>query len=95
VGTLDEQQMLAIRRGLMVEPKLLILDKVSLGLSPLLVEELFGLIRSIDADGVPLLLVEESLCYREVPPTRTMTPISSAPISGCDQWPMRNPCAPA
>ncbi len=46
-----EQQMLAIGRGLMAEPKLLIMDEPSLGLSPLLVEELFSLIRSINADG--------------------------------------------
>ena len=62
-GTLSggEQQMLAIGRGLMAEPKLLILDEPSLGLSPLLVEELFGLIRRIHADGMALLLVEQNV----------------------------------
>ena len=62
-GTLSggEQQMLAIGRGLMAEPKLLILDEPSLGLSPLLVEELFGLIRKIHADGMALLLVEQNV----------------------------------
>jgi branched-chain amino acid transport system ATP-binding protein len=62
-GTLSggEQQMLAIGRGLMAEPKLLILDEPSLGLSPLLVEELFGLIRSINAEGIALLLVEQNV----------------------------------
>jgi branched-chain amino acid transport system ATP-binding protein len=62
-GTLSggEQQMLAIGRGLMAEPKLLILDEPSLGLSPLLVEELFGLIRDIHAQGVALLLVEQNV----------------------------------
>jgi branched-chain amino acid transport system ATP-binding protein len=62
-GTLSggEQQMLAIGRGLMAEPKLLILDEPSLGLSPLLVEELFGLIRQIHAEGVALLLVEQNV----------------------------------
>jgi branched-chain amino acid transport system ATP-binding protein len=62
-GTLSggEQQMLAIGRGLMAEPKLLILDEPSLGLSPLLVEELFGLIRTINAEGLALLLVEQNV----------------------------------
>jgi branched-chain amino acid transport system ATP-binding protein len=62
-GTLSggEQQMLAIGRGLMAEPKLLILDEPSLGLSPLLVEELFALIRRINAEGVALLLVEQNV----------------------------------
>ena len=62
-GTLSggEQQMLAIGRGLMAEPKLLILDEPSLGLSPLLVEELFGLIKRIHANGVSVLLVEQNV----------------------------------
>lgn len=62
-GTLSggEQQMLAIGRGLMAEPKLLILDEPSLGLSPLLVEELFALIRSINEDGLTILLVEQNV----------------------------------
>jgi branched-chain amino acid transport system ATP-binding protein len=62
-GTLSggEQQMLAIGRGLMAEPRLLILDEPSLGLSPLLVEELFALIKRINADGTSLLLVEQNV----------------------------------
>ncbi|MCW5693696.1 MAG: ABC transporter ATP-binding protein [Pseudolabrys sp.] len=62
-GTLSggEQQMLAIGRGLMAEPKLLILDEPSLGLSPLLVEELFALIGRIHADGVAVMLVEQNV----------------------------------
>jgi branched-chain amino acid transport system ATP-binding protein len=62
-GTLSggEQQMLAIGRGLMAEPELLILDEPSLGLSPLLVEELFALIKRINADGTALLLVEQNV----------------------------------
>jgi branched-chain amino acid transport system ATP-binding protein len=62
-GTLSggEQQMLAIGRGLMAEPKLLILDEPSLGLSPLMVEELFSLIKAINAEGIALLLVEQNV----------------------------------
>ena len=62
-GTLSggEQQMLAIGRGLMGEPKLLILDEPSLGLSPLLVEEMFGLIRNLNAEGLPIMLVEQNV----------------------------------
>jgi branched-chain amino acid transport system ATP-binding protein len=62
-GTLSggEQQMLAIGRGLMAEPLLLILDEPSLGLSPLLVEEMFALIQTINAEGLAVLLVEQNV----------------------------------
>ena len=62
-GTLSggEQQMLAIGRGMMAEPLLLILDEPSLGLSPLVVEEMFGLIRRLNADGLAILLVEQNV----------------------------------
>ena len=62
-GTLSggEQQMLAIGRGLMAEPKLIILDEPSLGLSPILVEELFALIGRINAGGMAVLLVEQNV----------------------------------
>ena len=62
-GTMSggEQQMLAIGRGLMGEPRLLILDEPSLGLSPLLVEELFGLIGRLHAQGLAILLVEQNV----------------------------------
>ena len=62
-GTMSggEQQMLAIGRGLMAEPRLLILDEPSLGLSPLLVEELFTLIGRLHADGLAVLLVEQNV----------------------------------
>ncbi|MBP2300719.1 ABC transporter ATP-binding protein [Azospirillum picis] len=62
-GTLSggEQQMLAIGRGMMAEPLLLILDEPSLGLSPLVVEEMFGLIRRLNGEGLAILLVEQNV----------------------------------
>jgi branched-chain amino acid transport system ATP-binding protein len=62
-GTLSggEQQMLAIGRGLMADPKLLILDEPSLGLSPLLVEEMFALISRLNEEGLAILLVEQNV----------------------------------
>jgi branched-chain amino acid transport system ATP-binding protein len=62
-GTLSggEQQMLAIGRGMMAEPKLLILDEPSLGLSPLLVEEMFTLIRRLHGEGLSIMLVEQNV----------------------------------
>jgi branched-chain amino acid transport system ATP-binding protein len=55
-----EQQMLAIGRALMNQPKLLFLDEPSLGLSPLLVKEIFSIIQKIKSDGVTILLVEQN-----------------------------------
>ena len=62
-GTLSggEQQMLAIGRGMMAEPRLLILDEPSLGLSPLLVEEMFSLVRRLHGEGLAILLVEQNV----------------------------------
>jgi branched-chain amino acid transport system ATP-binding protein len=61
-GTLSggEQQMLMIGRALMAQPKLLLLDEPSLGLSPLLVQQLFGIIKRVHADGMAILLVEQN-----------------------------------
>lgn len=61
-GTLSggEQQMLAIARGLMSNPKLMLLDEPSLGLAPLMVEEIFRIIKEINNEGVTILLVEQN-----------------------------------
>ena len=61
-GTLSggEQQMLAIGRALMSRPKLLMLDEPSLGLSPILVQTIFGVIKDINAKGTTVLLIEQN-----------------------------------
>jgi len=61
-GTLSggEQQMLAMGRGLMAKPKLLLLDEPSMGLAPILVDEIFGIIGRINQAGAAILLVEQN-----------------------------------
>jgi branched-chain amino acid transport system ATP-binding protein len=61
-GTLSggEQQMLAMGRALMARPKVLLLDEPSMGLAPILVETIFGIIRTINAEGTTILLVEQN-----------------------------------
>ena len=61
-GTLSggEQQMLAIGRGMMAGPKVLLLDEPSMGLAPILVEEIFSIIKEINSQGVAILLVEQN-----------------------------------
>ena len=61
-GTLSggEQQMLAMARALMAKPKIMLLDEPSMGLSPLLVREIFDIIKDINSQGVTILLVEQN-----------------------------------
>lgn len=61
-GTLSggEQQMLAMGRGLMAKPKLLLLDEPSMGLAPILVDEIFDIIKKINSEGTTILLVEQN-----------------------------------
>ena len=61
-GTLSggEQQMLAIGRALMARPRLLLLDEPSMGLAPILVEQIFDIVRDINAQGTTVLLVEQN-----------------------------------
>lgn len=61
-GTLSggEQQMLAMGRGLMANPKLLLLDEPSMGLAPILVDEIFEIVKKINEDGTTILLVEQN-----------------------------------
>src|SRR5262245_11401536 len=62
-GTLSggEQQMVAIARGLMARPRLMILDEPSLGLAPIVVQEMFEIIRTINREGITVLLVEQNV----------------------------------
>ena len=61
-GTLSggEQQMLAVGRAMMTRPRLIMMDEPSLGLAPLVVKDIFGIISRLSADGIPILLIEQN-----------------------------------
>jgi len=56
-----EQQMLAIGRGLMADPKLMLIDEMSLGLAPIVIDELFRTLRDIKGRGITILFVEQNV----------------------------------
>ena len=62
-GTLSggEQQMLAIARGLLMKPRILMIDEMSQGLAPTIVQQLFGIVRSLPAQGVSVLIVGSAI----------------------------------
>jgi branched-chain amino acid transport system ATP-binding protein len=71
-GTLSggEQQMVAVGRGLMARPKLLMLDEPSLGLAPLMVREVFNVVQRVNSEGVTILLVEQNVKHTLTVATR-------------------------
>ncbi len=83
-GTLSggEQQMLALARAMMSEPRLLCLDEPSLGLAPMMVQEIFRTIRGINAKGISILLVEQNAFYALETATRGYVLQTGAIIAG-------------
>ena len=92
-GTLSggEQQMVAIGRGLMSDPRLLLLDEPSLGLSPLLVEQMFELIKKISDNGLTVLLVEQNVTQSlSIADRAYVIEEGSIPISGLSKDLLKN-----
>ncbi|MFV2034554.1 MAG: ABC transporter ATP-binding protein, partial [Halocynthiibacter sp.] len=93
-GTMSggEQQMLAIGRGMMSEPVLVILDEPSLGLSPLLVEEMFTLIRTLNQEGLTILLVEQNVhLWLEIASNGFVMENGAITLSGSSASLLKNP----
>ena len=78
-----QQQMVAIARALMAQPKLLLLDEPSLGLSPLIVQSMFSMIERIHADGVAVLLVEQNVALALALASRAYV-LEEGAIVACD-----------
>jgi branched-chain amino acid transport system ATP-binding protein len=75
-----QQQMLAIGRGLMARPRLLLLDEPSLGLAPMLVDRVLATLQDINAAGVAILLVEQN-AYRAMPLSQTTYVLENGEIA--------------
>ena len=75
-----QQQMLAIGRGLMARPRLLLLDEPSLGLAPMLVDRVLAALQEINAGGVTILLVEQN-AYRALPLSQTTYVLENGEIA--------------
>lgn len=93
-GTLSggEQQMLAVGRALMGSPKLIMLDEPSLGLAPLLVKEVFDIIRTINEEGKTVLLVEQNaFAALKIAHAAYVLEVGSIVLSGTGEELLRNP----
>ena len=93
-GTLSggEQQMCAVGRGLMAEPELLMLDEPSLGLAPILVDEIFGHVEQISKAGVTILLVAQNVSYAlQMSETAYLMETGRITLSGSSKSLIRNP----
>ena len=90
-----EQQLLVIGRALMARPKLVMIDEPSLGLAPLMVDEVYGLLASLKASGLTLLIVEQSSTRammaggRMMPSFKVTMPLTWAPCSGASSGGVR------
>lgn len=93
-GTLSggEQQMLALGRALMTEPQLLLLDEPSMGLAPLLVQEIFSIIKKINSEGMTILLIEQNATMAlKIAHHAYLMELGTITLSGTGEDLLRNP----